>query len=93
MLFCWLASEAPTGHEGAARGRYPGGYRPALHVTGANPPDRDHVSELAEAVQEATGQTMTLAFVDQGLHRCCPTPGGGRAGNRPGGRHAAGGQT
>ena len=38
----------------------------ALKVTPANAQERDQVFNLAEAVQEATGQTVTLAYVDQG---------------------------
>jgi len=38
----------------------------ALHVTPANEQDRDHVTVLAAAVQDATGETVTLAYVDQG---------------------------
>jgi transposase len=38
----------------------------ALHVTPANEQDRAQVAHLAAAVQEATGQHVTLAFVDQG---------------------------
>lgn len=38
----------------------------ALHVTPANAQDRDQVAVLAEAVQEATGQTVEVAYVDQG---------------------------
>lgn len=38
----------------------------AIHVTPANDQDRDQVAELAAAVQEATGETVTLAYVDQG---------------------------
>ncbi len=38
----------------------------ALHVTPANAQDRDPVEELAAAVQAATGDTVTLAYVDQG---------------------------
>lgn len=38
----------------------------AIHVTPANQQDRAQVAELAAAVQEATGQTVTLAYVDQG---------------------------
>ena len=38
----------------------------AIHVTPANAQDRHQVAALAAAVQEATGQTVTLAFVDQG---------------------------
>jgi len=38
----------------------------AIHVTPANDQDRAQVAELADAVQEATGETVTLAYVDQG---------------------------
>jgi transposase len=38
----------------------------ALHVTPADAQDRDQVGALAEAVQAATGQTVEVAFVDQG---------------------------
>ena len=38
----------------------------ALRVTPANEQDRAQVGALAEAVQEATGETVELAFVDQG---------------------------
>lgn len=38
----------------------------ALHVTPANAQDRAQVTALAAAVQEATGQTVAVAFVDQG---------------------------
>jgi transposase len=38
----------------------------ALHVTPANDQDRDQVAELAAAVQKATGETVEVAFVDQG---------------------------
>lgn len=42
------------------------GHLLALLVTPANEQDRHQVGELAQAVQEATGQTVELAFVDQG---------------------------
>jgi transposase len=38
----------------------------ALHVTPANEQDRAQVEQLAKAVQEITGATVELAFVDQG---------------------------
>jgi transposase len=38
----------------------------ALRVTPADAQDRDQVGELAAAVQAATGETVELAFVDQG---------------------------
>ncbi len=42
------------------------GHLPALHVTPANENDRVAVDALAEAVQDATGESVTLAYVDQG---------------------------
>jgi transposase len=42
------------------------GHLLALLVTPANEQDRAQVNELAIAVQEATGETVELAFVDQG---------------------------
>jgi transposase len=42
------------------------GHLLALHVTAANEQDRAQVGELAAAVQEVTGGTVELAFVDQG---------------------------
>ena len=42
------------------------GHLLALHVTPANEQDPSQVSEMAVAVQEATGQRVELAFVDQG---------------------------
>jgi transposase len=42
------------------------GHLLALHITPANDQDRAQVGVLAAAVQEATGQTVELAFVDQG---------------------------
>lgn len=38
----------------------------ALHVTPADDQDRDQVAEMAAAVQDATGETVEIAFVDQG---------------------------
>ena len=38
----------------------------ALRVTAADTDDRAAVAELADAVQEATGQSVELAYVDQG---------------------------
>lgn len=38
----------------------------ALHVTPANEQDRAQVGQLAEAVQDVTGESVKLAFVDQG---------------------------
>ena len=42
------------------------GHLLALHVSPANEQDRAHVAALAEAVQEATRESVTLAYVDQG---------------------------
>ena len=42
------------------------GHLLALHVTPASTDDRAEVDRLAEAVQEATGESVTLAYVDQG---------------------------
>ena len=42
------------------------GHLLALHVTAADEQDRANVGRLAEAVQEATGDSVELAFVDQG---------------------------
>ena len=42
------------------------GHLLALHVTPANEPERARVGELAEAVQEATGESVELEYVDQG---------------------------
>lgn len=42
------------------------GHLLALHVTPANDQDRAQVAELAAAVQDATGETVTLAYVDAG---------------------------
>jgi transposase len=42
------------------------GHLLALRVTGADAQDRDQVGALAAAVQAATGQTVEVAFVDQG---------------------------
>lgn len=38
----------------------------ALHVSPANEQDREQVDKLARAVQEATGENVELAYVDQG---------------------------
>jgi len=42
------------------------GHLLALKVTAANEQDRAQVAELSQAVQEATGQNVKIAFVDQG---------------------------
>lgn len=68
--------------ESAARGGYDGakrrkgakvhaavdtlGHLLALHVTAADAQDRAQVEQLAKTVQELTGQSVELAYVDQG---------------------------
>ena len=42
------------------------GHLLALHVTPATEQDRAQVEKLAQAVQEATGESVELAYVDQG---------------------------
>ena len=42
------------------------GHLLALSVSPANEQDRAWVGELAEAVQEATGESVELAYVDEG---------------------------
>ena len=42
------------------------GHLLAVRVTPANAQERDQVGELCEAVQEATGQSVEVAYVDQG---------------------------
>lgn len=42
------------------------GHLLALHVTPANVDDRAEIGRLADAIQEATGESVTLAYVDQG---------------------------
>ena len=42
------------------------GHLPALHVTAANEQDRAQVEQLAEQVQQITGDHVELAYVDQG---------------------------
>jgi len=42
------------------------GHLLALHVTPANEQERAQVAELAQQVQETTGDTVKVAFVDQG---------------------------
>ena len=42
------------------------GHLLALHITPANEQERDQVAVLAAAVQEATGDAVEVAFVDQG---------------------------
>jgi transposase len=67
-------SGARAGYDGAKRRRGSKvhmavdtlGHLLALHVTPANEQERDEVEQLAHAVQAATGESVTLAYVDQG---------------------------
>jgi len=49
------------------------GHLLTLLVTPANEQDRDQVGELAQGVQQATGQSVDIAFVDQGYTGDAPT--------------------
>lgn len=49
------------------------GHLMALHVTPATEQDRSQVGEIAAAVQAATGETVELAYVDQGYTGDVPT--------------------
>lgn len=42
------------------------GHLLALHLTPANEQDREQIGELAQAIQEETGESVELAYVDQG---------------------------
>ena len=63
-----------AGYDGAKRKKGPEvhaavdtlGHLLALHVTPADEQDRAQVERLAAAVQEATGETVELAYADQG---------------------------
>lgn len=57
-------AQAEEGFQGACGGGH-AGHLLALHVTLANEQDRAQVEVLAAAVQEITGETVTLAYVDQ----------------------------
>lgn len=69
-----LESGQRAGYDGAKRKRGSKlhmavdtlGHLLALHVTPANVDDRAEVSRLAAAVQDVTGESVTLAYVDQG---------------------------
>ena len=67
-------SGARAGYDGAKRRRGSKvhmavdtlGHLLALRVSPANEDDRAHVGEVVQAVQELTGETVELAYVDQG---------------------------
>ena len=56
------------------------GHLLALHVTPADEQERAQVAELAAQVQEATGQSVTLAYVDQGYTGDAPAEAARAAG-------------
>ncbi len=58
------------------------GHLLALTVTPANEQDRAQVGELAQAVQEATGESVEVAFVDQGYTGTSPADAAGAQGIR-----------
>jgi transposase len=58
------------------------GHLLALKVTPANEQDRAQVAELSQAVQEVTGQSVQVAFVDQGYTGEQPAADAARAGLR-----------
>ena len=58
------------------------GHLLALHVTPADEQDRAQVEKLAEAVQEATGESVELAYVDQGYTGEEPAEAAGEHGIR-----------
>jgi transposase len=54
----------------------------ALHVTPANEQDRAQVAQLAQQVQAVTGQSVELAYVDQGYTGDQPEQAAAQAGMR-----------
>jgi transposase len=58
------------------------GHLLALKVTAANEQDRAQVAELAQALQEVTGQNVRVAFVDQGYTGEQPAADAAQAGVR-----------
>jgi transposase len=69
-----FSSTSPGGHDGAKRRKGSKlhlavdtlGHLLALHVTPADAGDREQVGHLCEQVQQATGNSLEVAFVDQG---------------------------
>ena len=68
------------------------GHLLALVVTPADAQDREQVAALAAAVQEVTGETVEVGFVDQGYTGEQAADGRGGARHPPGGGQAGGGQ-
>jgi transposase len=58
------------------------GHLLALHVSPANEQDREQVEGLAEAIQQATGESVELAYVDQGYSGEQPAADAGTHGFR-----------
>ena len=58
------------------------GHLLALLVTPADEQDRAQVAALAAAVQEATGEAVEVAFVDQGYTGDCPAEAAAERGSR-----------
>jgi len=56
------------------------GHLLALNVRPANEQDREQVAELSKVVQEVTGQSVEVAFVDQGYTRKQPEADAAQAG-------------
>lgn len=73
---CTTATRTPTrgGYDGAKRKKGSKvhaavdtlGHLLALHISPANEDDRQEVNELSEKIQQATGENVELAYVDQG---------------------------
>ncbi len=58
------------------------GHLLALHVSPANEQDREQVEGLSEAIQQATGESVELAYVDQGYSGEQPAADAGAHGIR-----------
>src|SRR3954470_16920385 len=65
------------------------GHLLALHVTPANADDRAEVGRLAQAVQDTTGDSVDIAFVDAGYNGPNAAAGSTRARHRAGGGQTA----
>ena len=65
----------------------------ALRVSPANEDDREQVGKLAQEIQQATGENVELAYVDQGYTaEKAATKAGEKARHPPGGSQARGGK-
>ena len=72
------ATRSGRQHGACSSGHF--GQPPSLRVTPANEQNRSQVAELAAAVQEATGENVEIAFVDQGYTREAPAKEAARHG-------------